>query len=113
MAEPAARATLTIRIDPWLHRSLAAVANAGGESMNAVAETALSREVVRRAADLADTYERAAAAMRANARLRLADLVDEIAADEATTPEAVPTERATLPPDVTFEAVTARARRVG
>ena len=113
MVEPASRATLTIRIDPSLHRSLAAVADAGGESMNAVAETALSREVVRRAADLADTYERAAAAMRANAQLRLADLVDEIAADEATIPESVPTERTSLPPDATFEAVTARARRVG
>lgn len=112
MADPAPRATLTIRIDPALHRSLAAVAEAAGRSMNAIAEAALTRDVVHRAAELAETYERAAAAMRVHAQPRLADLIDEIAAEEAENPEPVPT-RWDPAPQATFQAVSARARSVG
>lgn len=111
VAEPL-RATLTIRISPALHRSLAAVADAEGESMNAVAEAALSHEVARRAATLAESYERATEAMRDRARLRLAEAIDEIAADESTTSEPVPTRHHSAVPATTFEAISARARRV-
>lgn len=113
MSEQPPRATLTIRIEPSLHRSLAAVADAEGLSMNAVAEAALSREVIERSAELAETYERAAEAMRAVSSPRLVDLIDEIATDEASTPEPVPSRRVDAVPAPTFEAISARARRVG
>lgn len=77
------RATLTIRIDSRLHRSLAAVADAERASMNSIAEEALAHEVSRRAANLADTYERLASAMRDRSRPRLTELIDEIAEAEA------------------------------
>jgi predicted transcriptional regulator len=113
MVDRPPRATLTIRIEPDLHRSLAAIADAGGVSMNAVAEAALNREVVLRAAELAETYERAADAMRGHSRRRLADLVDEIATDEAATPEPLATTRAPAVGAATFEAIAVRAHRVG
>lgn len=113
MTEQPSRATLTIRIAPALHRSLAAVADAEGVSMNAVAEAALNREVVERAADIAETYERAAEAMRSVARPRLDDLIDEIAADEASASEPIPARRVPAAPAPTFESISARARRVG
>ena len=113
MATETPRATLTIRIDAQLHRSLAAVATAEGASMNTIAEQALVHEVSRRAASLADSYERAAAAMRERARPRLAELIDEIAEDEAMAPEPVTGRRVVGVPNATFEAVGAHARRVG
>jgi len=113
MAEQPPRMTLTIRVDPALHQSLAAVADAEGLSMNAVAEAALSREISLRAAELSDAYQSAAEAMRAHAAPRLADAIDAIAANEATTPEPVPTLHVPPAPAATFEAITARARRVG
>jgi predicted transcriptional regulator len=111
-ASDVARATLTIRIDSRLHRSLAAVADAEGASMNSIAEEAVALEVSRRAANLADTYERLAEAMRDRTRPRLAELIDEIADDEAS-PEPFVARRVSALPDATFEAVTSHARRVG
>ncbi len=113
MANQQARATLTLRIDRALHQSLAAVADAEGVSMNAVAEEALTREVSSRAATLARIYEQAAVAMRAHARPRLADVIDELAVDEATTPEPVPAHHAATTTEATFTAITTAARRVG
>ena len=81
--------------------------------MNTVAEAALRREVVERAAEFADSYQRAAEAMRSVARPRLADLVDEIATHEASTPEPVETRRIDRVSAPTFEAIRAHARRVG
>ena len=83
-----------------------------GESMNTVAEAALSHEIARRATTLAETYERAALAMRENVRPRLAAIIDEIAADEAATVEPIPTRHEPTEPVATFEAIIARARRV-
>jgi predicted transcriptional regulator len=107
-----ARATLTIRIDPRLHRSLAAVADAEGTSMNSIAEEAVAHEVSRRAANLADIYDRLASSMRDRARPRLADLIDEIAEDEAS-PEPLAARRVNVLPVATFEALAGHARRVG
>ena len=95
--------TLTIRVDPALHQSLAAVADAEGLSMNAVAEAALSREVSLRAAELSDAYQSAADVMRTHAARRLTDVIDEIAANEATTPEPVPTRRIPSAPAATLK----------
>jgi predicted transcriptional regulator len=113
MAGEPARSTLTIRIDPRLHRSLAAVAAAEGASMNSIAEDAVSHEVARRSAALADTYERMAIAMRERALPRLADLIDEIADDEASSPEPLQTRRVNAVGAATFEALKGHARRVG
>ncbi len=113
MVQKPVRATLTIRIDPHLHRSLAAVADAEGASMNSIAEAAVGHEVTRRSAGLADTYERLAAAMRDQARSRLADLINEIAENEAALPEPLTTRRASAVGAVTFEALQGHARRVG
>lgn len=108
-----ARATLTIRIDPRLHRSLAAVADAEGASMNSIAEEAVAHEVSRRAANLAETYERLASAMRDRSRPRLAELIDEIADSEVTAPEPLSARRVSALPAATFEALAGYARRVG
>jgi predicted transcriptional regulator len=113
MAQQPPRTTLTIRIDPALHQSLAAVADAEGLSMNAVAEAALRREISLRASELSDAYQSAAEAMRAHAAPRLVDVIDAIAANEATAPEPVPTRHIPPAPAATFEAIIARARRVG
>jgi predicted transcriptional regulator len=113
MAVHGARATLTIRIDPRLHRSLAAIAEAEGTSMNSIAEEAVAQEVAHRAAGLADTYERLAKGMRERARPRLATMIDEIADDEATSPEPLPTRRTNAVGAATFEALKGYARRVG
>jgi hypothetical protein len=113
MADQVSRATLTIRIDPALHRSLAAVADAEGLSMNALAEVALTREVTQRAAELADAYERAAQALREHAAPRLGDLVGEIAAGEAAGAEPVPTKHEPDLPAATFQAISNRAHRMG
>ena len=107
------RSTLTLRIDPRLHRSLAAVADAEGESMNSIAEGAVSQEVARRAATLATTYERLALAMRARTHPRLADLVDEIATDEATSAEPLQVRRVNTIGAATFEALEGHAHSVG
>jgi predicted transcriptional regulator len=104
-----ARATLTIRIDPHLHKSLAAVAEAEGASMNSIAEEAVSHEVMRRSAMIADTYERLAKAMRTRLNPRLAELVEEIANDEATSPEPIQAQRVVA---ATFDALKDHARRV-
>lgn len=106
------RATLTIRIDSRLHQSLAAVADAEHVSMNSIAEEALAHEVSRRAANLADTYERLASAMRERSRPRLTELIDEIAEAEAM-PEPLSARRVAAVAPATFEALTAHARRVG
>jgi predicted transcriptional regulator len=111
MDEEPAKATLTIRVDPSLHRSLAAVAEAEGSSMNAVAEAALNREVAERGAELAETYEHAAEVMRGDVHC-LADVIDEIAADETAMGEPVPTRHTVAPLAAAFGAISARARRV-
>jgi predicted transcriptional regulator len=113
MAADGARAILTIRIDPLLHRSLAAVADAEGASMNSIAEEAVVREVSRRSAGLAETYERLAAEMRQRSRPRLAELIDEIANDEAASPEPLAAHRVKPVGAATFEALKDHARRVG
>ena len=81
--------------------------------MNAIAEQALLHEVSRRAAMLANSYERAAAAMRDGIRPRLAELIDEIADNEATAAEPVAGRRIAAVSNATFEDVGAHARRVG
>lgn len=81
--------------------------------MNSIAEEAVGREVARRSAALAETYERLAVAMRDRARPRLADLIDEIADNEAASPEPVATLRVSAVGAATFEALQGHARRVG
>jgi hypothetical protein len=81
--------------------------------MNSIAEQAINQEVARRSAALADTYQRLAVAMRERARPRLAYLIDEIAEDEAFSPEPFQTRRVSAIGAATFEALKGHARRVG